>query len=72
VGFESHLEEIIREVEAQGWTHKKSKHWHLFFWPGFNHLEDKPCQIGGTGHTKGHALANLKSCLRRHGFEEQT
>ncbi len=64
------LVKIIKKAQTQGWTVKQTQHWHLFFWPDFDHMNDKPCQIGTTPHTKGRALPNLLSCLRRHGFEE--
>jgi hypothetical protein len=70
VGFQQDLQKLIKDLEAKGWTHKQTQHWHQLFWPGFDRMNDKPCQIGTTPHTKGRALANFKSCLRRHGFKE--
>lgn len=68
MSFEQDLREIIRRAEEAGWEVRKSRHWWLFFWPGFRPLEDRPCQIGGTGHSRGHALGNLRACLKRHGL----
>jgi hypothetical protein len=68
VAFQGDLQKLIKEVRAEGWRVEKSQHWWLFFWPGFDPMNDKPCQIGGTPRTRGHALPNLRSCLRRHGF----
>jgi hypothetical protein len=71
MSLQSDLARIRLQAEAQGWLVKRTQHWWLFFWPGFDPLDDKPCQIGTTPHTKGRALSNLLSCLRRHGFEER-
>jgi hypothetical protein len=71
VSLQSDLARIRRQAEAQGWRVKQSQHWWLFFWPGFDALNDKPCQIGTTPHARGRALPNLLACLRRHGFEER-
>jgi hypothetical protein len=70
MALQNDLRKIIKAAEAQGWRHEQTQHWHLLFWPGFDPMNDKPCQIGTTPHTRGRALPNLRSCLRRHGFRE--